>query len=178
MSDTQVPETAGAGTPGPGPGTVPPNPASGTPQGGGVEREFTIRAMTQRQLVTRRFLRHRGAMLGFAVFLFVLVLSNSAICFFGMKFGQAATCSLVKKFGSANRIAARQVSSTDAVLAGEKLSMGLSGETVSRRGKQWLDASIAMRAGTASPYGRRWYLRCLSIDGGAGQPAAGRSSTK
>jgi len=73
-------------TPEPGlPGTVPPDPVSGAPQGGGgVEREFTIRAMTQRQLVTRRFLRHRGAMIGLAVFVVVLVLANSAIGIFGL----------------------------------------------------------------------------------------------
>lgn len=65
MSDTQTPPAAG-------------------PAPTGVEREFTIKAMTQRQLVTRRFLRHRGAMIGLAVFAFVLVLSNSAIGVLGI----------------------------------------------------------------------------------------------
>ncbi len=44
-----------------------------------VEREFTVRAMTQRQLVTRRFLRHRGAMGGLLVFGFVVLLAFSSI---------------------------------------------------------------------------------------------------
>jgi ABC-type dipeptide/oligopeptide/nickel transport system permease subunit len=49
-----------------------------------VEREFTIKAMTQRQLVTRRFFRHRGALAGLGAFLFVLVISMSSIGFFGL----------------------------------------------------------------------------------------------
>jgi len=49
-----------------------------------VEREFTVRAMTQRQLVTRRFFRHRGAMAGLIVFLFVLVLAFSSIGIAGL----------------------------------------------------------------------------------------------
>jgi peptide/nickel transport system permease protein len=44
-----------------------------------VEREFTIRAMTSRELITRRFLRHRGALGGLLVFLTTLVLSFSSI---------------------------------------------------------------------------------------------------
>jgi ABC-type dipeptide/oligopeptide/nickel transport system permease subunit len=44
-----------------------------------VEREFTVRAMTSRELITRRFLRHRGALLGLAMFLFILVLSLTSI---------------------------------------------------------------------------------------------------
>jgi peptide/nickel transport system permease protein len=44
-----------------------------------VEREFTIRAMTQRQLVTRRFLRHRGALAGLVVFATCVLLAFSAI---------------------------------------------------------------------------------------------------
>jgi peptide/nickel transport system permease protein len=41
---------------------VPPPPESGG--AGQVEREFTIKARTQRELVTRRFLRHRAALAG------------------------------------------------------------------------------------------------------------------
>lgn len=44
-----------------------------------VEREFTVKAMTQRQLVTRRFLRHRGAISGLLVFGFVVLLAFSSI---------------------------------------------------------------------------------------------------
>jgi peptide/nickel transport system permease protein len=55
-------------------------PVGGVPAPGhGVEREFTVKAMTQRQLVTRRFFRHRGAMGGLFVFLFVVLLSFSSI---------------------------------------------------------------------------------------------------
>ena len=49
-----------------------------------VEREFTVRAMTQRELVTRRFLRHRGALGGLTVFLGALVLAFSSIGFAGI----------------------------------------------------------------------------------------------
>lgn len=49
-----------------------------------VEREFTVKAMTQRQLVTRRFFRHRGAMIGMAVFLFTVILAFSSIGFAGI----------------------------------------------------------------------------------------------
>jgi peptide/nickel transport system permease protein len=49
-----------------------------------VEREFTVTAKTQRELVTRRFLRHRGAMLGLALFLFTLVLAFSSTGTFGL----------------------------------------------------------------------------------------------
>ncbi len=67
MPDTVTPE---APSPGPDPGV---------PARAGVEREFTIKAMTQRQLVTRRFLRHRGAMAGFLVFLFTLTIAFTSI---------------------------------------------------------------------------------------------------
>ena len=60
--------TAVAGPGGPGPNAP-----------GGVEREFTIKAMTQRQLVTRRFFRHRGAMTAAIVLGFVLVLGFTSI---------------------------------------------------------------------------------------------------
>jgi ABC-type dipeptide/oligopeptide/nickel transport system permease subunit len=49
-----------------------------------VEREFTIKAKTQRQLVTRRFFRHRGALGGLIVFLFVVFLAFTAIGFAGI----------------------------------------------------------------------------------------------
>src|SRR4051794_29824452 len=49
-----------------------------------VEREFTIKARTQRELVTRRFFRHRGAMGGLFVFVFVLVLAYSSVGFLGI----------------------------------------------------------------------------------------------
>ena len=44
-----------------------------------VEREFTIRAMSSRELITRRFLRHRGALGGMIVFLTTIVLAFSSI---------------------------------------------------------------------------------------------------
>lgn len=46
---------------------------------GAPEREFTIRARTQRQLVTRRFLRHRGALAGMTFLLAVIVLAFTSI---------------------------------------------------------------------------------------------------
>jgi ABC-type dipeptide/oligopeptide/nickel transport system permease subunit len=58
------------------PVTTPPGDGASAQQ---VEREFTIRAMTSRQLVTRRFLRHRGALAGLTVFLFTVILSFSSI---------------------------------------------------------------------------------------------------
>jgi ABC-type dipeptide/oligopeptide/nickel transport system permease subunit len=45
----------------------------------GPEREFTVKARTQRQLVTRRFLRHRAAMTALGVFFVVLLLSTTSI---------------------------------------------------------------------------------------------------
>ena len=57
------------------------HPSGGTTPGSGVEREFTVKAMTQRQLVTRRFFRHRGAMGGLLTLAFVLLLSFTAIGF-------------------------------------------------------------------------------------------------
>ena len=47
--------------------------------GTGVEREFTIKAMTQRQLVTRRFLRHRGALGGMIAFTFTVLLAFTSV---------------------------------------------------------------------------------------------------
>jgi peptide/nickel transport system permease protein len=94
MSDTQIPP--GEAEPHLAPATadgVSPNPVSGFPQTHGtepvaptpgVEREFTIRAMTQRQLVTRRFLRHRGAMIGFAALTFVVLLAVTSIGVLGI----------------------------------------------------------------------------------------------
>ncbi|HYY10578.1 MAG TPA: ABC transporter permease [Kineosporiaceae bacterium] len=49
-----------------------------------VEREFTIKARSQRELVTRRFFRHRGAMGGLIVFVFVLLLAYSSVGFLGI----------------------------------------------------------------------------------------------
>jgi ABC-type dipeptide/oligopeptide/nickel transport system permease subunit len=49
-----------------------------------VEREFTVRAMTSRELITRRFLRHRGALGGLLVFLTTVLLSFSSIGFAGV----------------------------------------------------------------------------------------------
>ena len=43
------------------------------------EHEFTVQARTQGELVRRRFLRHRGAMIGLAVFAFIIVLAFSSI---------------------------------------------------------------------------------------------------
>jgi ABC-type dipeptide/oligopeptide/nickel transport system permease subunit len=49
-----------------------------------VEREFTIKARTQREMVTRRFFRHRGAMAGLIVFVLVLLLAYSSIGILGL----------------------------------------------------------------------------------------------
>ncbi|HEX2807812.1 MAG TPA: ABC transporter permease [Kineosporiaceae bacterium] len=46
---------------------------------GQVEREFTVKARTQSQLVARRFVRHRGAMSALVVFGVVLLLAISSI---------------------------------------------------------------------------------------------------
>jgi hypothetical protein len=48
------------------------------------EREFTVRAMTSRELVTRRFMRHRGALAGFTLFTFIVLLSVTSIGAFGL----------------------------------------------------------------------------------------------
>jgi ABC-type dipeptide/oligopeptide/nickel transport system permease subunit len=48
--------------------------APGTPQtGGGVEREFTVKARSQRQQIVRRFLRNKVGMTGLIVFALLLV---------------------------------------------------------------------------------------------------------
>lgn len=64
-TEAQIPD-GDAGTPG--------LPAS-------AEREFTVKARTQRELVTRRFIRHRGAMTALVVLAFVTVLAFSSIGF-------------------------------------------------------------------------------------------------
>jgi peptide/nickel transport system permease protein len=69
MSDTQPPVE------------VPPTPAATGVATAAREGEFTIKAMTQRELVTRRFLRHRGAMSGLIAFVFVTVLAFTSIGF-------------------------------------------------------------------------------------------------
>jgi len=66
MSDTQPP-------------AVPPTPAATGVATATRDGEFTIKAMTQRQLVTRRFFRHRGAMAGVIGLFFVVVLAFSSI---------------------------------------------------------------------------------------------------
>lgn len=48
---------------------------------GEVEREFTIKARTQGQMVRRRFIRHRGAIIGFSALVFVVVLAYTSIGF-------------------------------------------------------------------------------------------------
>lgn len=63
---------------------APPPDVAGGPTGAAatlqqVEREFTVKAMTQRQLVTRRFLRHRGAMGGLFLFAATVLLAFSSI---------------------------------------------------------------------------------------------------
>jgi ABC-type dipeptide/oligopeptide/nickel transport system permease subunit len=70
--------------------TVPAEPSSGVPEpvrppgAAGPEREFTVKARTQRQLVTRRFFRHRGAMVALVTFLAVVLLSMTSIGFAGI----------------------------------------------------------------------------------------------
>ena len=62
-------------------------PAEKTPPAapaGPVEREFTVKARTQRQLVLRRFVRHRAAMTAMVVFVFVLLLATTSIGAFGL----------------------------------------------------------------------------------------------
>jgi peptide/nickel transport system permease protein len=72
MADTETPQAVPTGP-------VPQPSAARAP-----EREFTVQALTQRELVTRRFLRHRGAMAGLAVFLLVLLLSYTSLGAFGL----------------------------------------------------------------------------------------------
>jgi ABC-type dipeptide/oligopeptide/nickel transport system permease subunit len=57
-----------------GPG-VPPSPSQQP------EREFTIKARTQGQMVRRRFIRHRGAVIGFSALMFVIVMAYTSIGF-------------------------------------------------------------------------------------------------
>lgn len=45
------------------------------------EREFTIKARTQGQMVRRRFIRHRGAVIGFTALMFVIVMAYTSIGF-------------------------------------------------------------------------------------------------
>jgi ABC-type dipeptide/oligopeptide/nickel transport system permease subunit len=66
MTDPRIPRTA----------TGPILPAGPAQR---PEREFTVKAMSQRELVTRRFLRHRGAIAGLAVFSFTLLLAFTSI---------------------------------------------------------------------------------------------------
>jgi peptide/nickel transport system permease protein len=74
----------------PEPTNVPPTAAG--PQGGDlatvpggsggsdtVDREFTVKARTQRELVMRRFLRHRGAMGAMVAFFFIIAMAFSSI---------------------------------------------------------------------------------------------------
>jgi len=58
------------------PAPATPGPAEPPQQ---VEREFTVEALTQRQLVFRRFLRHRGAMSALVVFAVAVLLAFSSI---------------------------------------------------------------------------------------------------
>ena len=46
-----------------------------------VEREFTIKARTQGQMVRSRFIRHRGAIIGFSALVFVIILAYTSIGF-------------------------------------------------------------------------------------------------
>ena len=64
MATTQATtETAGA--------AIPAEP--GSPQGGGVDREFTIKARSQRQQIVRRFLRNKVGMSGLVIFVLLLI---------------------------------------------------------------------------------------------------------
>jgi ABC-type dipeptide/oligopeptide/nickel transport system permease subunit len=64
MSTTQAAtETAGA--------ALPAEP--GLPTGGGVEREFTVKARSQRQQIVRRFLRNKVGMTGLVIFVLLLL---------------------------------------------------------------------------------------------------------
>jgi peptide/nickel transport system permease protein len=47
----------------------------------GPEREFTIKARTQGQMVRRRFIRHRGAAIGFTALVIVIILAYTSIGF-------------------------------------------------------------------------------------------------
>src|SRR5687767_5942976 len=82
MSTTRPPSDPTPVTPVTPPDVAPPvttpGDASSAPQ---VEREFTVRAMTSRQLILRRFLRHRAALAGLAVFLTTVFLAFTSIGF-------------------------------------------------------------------------------------------------
>jgi len=60
------------------------SPAVAGPGPAMPEREFTVKARTQRQLVTRRFFRHRGAMIAAMTFLAVVLLATTSIGFAGV----------------------------------------------------------------------------------------------
>lgn len=66
------------------------NPATTVdqPQAAEVEREFTVKARSQREQVTRRFLRNKQAMGGLLVFLAVLVIAWAGPLVYGFEFSE------------------------------------------------------------------------------------------
>jgi ABC-type dipeptide/oligopeptide/nickel transport system permease subunit len=59
-----------------------PEPVQSSDESGAeTEREFTIKARTQGQMVRGRFIRHRGAIIGFSVLVFVVILAYTSIGF-------------------------------------------------------------------------------------------------
>ncbi len=62
-------------------------PEQPTPMGAGPEREFTVKARTQTQLVIRRFLQHKLAVVSLVVFVIVVAVSLLGQRFWKYKFG-------------------------------------------------------------------------------------------
>ena len=59
----------------------------GTPPSGGVEREFTVRARSQRQQIVRRFLHNKVGMVGLVIFLAMLAFGYLGPLVYGTEFG-------------------------------------------------------------------------------------------
>jgi len=74
MADIETPRTADARGQAPIPEVERRVPNVG-PQPGGHEREFTVKARTQRQMVVSRFLQHKAAVVSLVVLVFLIVLS-------------------------------------------------------------------------------------------------------
>jgi peptide/nickel transport system permease protein len=59
-----------------------------TPEQGGIDREFTVKARTQRQLVVRRFLRHKLAVASLIVLICIILFAFLGAALWHYKYGQ------------------------------------------------------------------------------------------